>query len=130
MAREEERVMVRIEVVYQGELRCLATHGPSGKTLVTDAPTDNHGRGEAFSPTDLVATALAVCIPTIMGIYAQGKGISLEGLRIRVDKISAETPRHRPLRLDQHARRLSPTSAGRRGASEPPRRACTVDERW
>ena len=52
--------MVRIDVVYQGDLRCEATHEPSGRTLLTDAPVDNHGKGESFSPTDLVATARAL----------------------------------------------------------------------
>ncbi|MFM7267223.1 MAG: OsmC family protein [Cyanobium sp.] len=71
---------------YEGQLRCLAVHGPSGSTLHTDAPTDNQGRGEAFSPTDLVATALATCILTIMGIAAERHGIALEGCEARVEK--------------------------------------------
>ena len=60
--------MVKIEGRYLGDLRCEATHGPSGSTLRTDAPADNHGKGENFSPTDLVATALGTCIVTILGI--------------------------------------------------------------
>ena len=60
---------VRIEIDYRGELRCSATHVPSGETLVTDAPVDNHGKGESFSPTDLVATALGSCMLTVMGIF-------------------------------------------------------------
>lgn len=71
---------------YEGELRCLAEHGPSGSRLHTDAPLDNQGRGEAFSPTDLVATALATCILTIMGISAERHGIALEGCEARVEK--------------------------------------------
>ncbi|MFM8288955.1 MAG: OsmC family protein, partial [Planctomycetaceae bacterium] len=59
---------VEVDVLYQGELRCRATHGPSGDQLTTDAPVDNHGKGESFSPTDLVATALGACSLTIMGI--------------------------------------------------------------
>ena len=62
--------MVKITGEYQGELHCTSTHGPSGNVLVTDAPKDNQGRGEAFSPTDLVATALATCIATTMAIAA------------------------------------------------------------
>ncbi len=71
---------------YEGALRCLAVHGPSGSTLHTDAPADNQGRGEAFSPTDLVATALASCILTIMGITAERHGIAMEGCEARVEK--------------------------------------------
>jgi len=86
--------MVRIDVAYQGGLRCEATHGPSGQTLITDAPADNHGKGESFSPTDLVATALGTCIATIMGIVAERDKIDLTGLRITVQKeMSAEPPR-------------------------------------
>jgi putative redox protein len=86
--------MVRVDVTYQGGLRCEATHGPSGQRLVTDAPVDNHGKGESFSPTDLVATALGTCISTVMGIVAEREKIDLTGLRITVQKeMSAEPPR-------------------------------------
>jgi len=86
--------MVRIDVAYQGGLRCEATHGPSGQTLITDAPADNHGKGESFSPTDLVSTALGTCIATIMGIVAEREKIDLADLRITVQKeMSAEPPR-------------------------------------
>ena len=69
--------MVEIRINYLGDLRCEAAHGPSQTTLLTDAPTDNHGRGESFSPTDLVATALGTCIVTTMGIVAQRHGVEL-----------------------------------------------------
>jgi putative redox protein len=78
--------MVRIDITYEGELRCEAVHGPSGQVIVTDAPVDNQGKGEFFSPTDLVAAALGTCIATIMGIAAQKAGIDLGGLKITVDK--------------------------------------------
>ena len=63
--------MVTIDVIYRGELRCTATHGPSRSELVTDAPLDNQGKGEAFSPTDLVATAIGTCLLTTMAIAAR-----------------------------------------------------------
>ncbi|MFM7236612.1 MAG: OsmC family protein [Cyanobium sp.] len=78
--------MTTIHCTYAGELRCSAQHGPSGSELDTDAPTDNQGKGERFSPTDLVATALATCILTVMGIVAQRHGWTLEGTRARVEK--------------------------------------------
>ncbi len=86
--------MVQIDISYEGGLRCEATHGPSGQKLHTDAPVDNHGRGESFSPTDLVATALGSCMATIMGIVADRHGVDLRGMTIGVKKImSADTPR-------------------------------------
>ena len=78
--------MVKIEIRYEGGLRCAATHGPSGQTLHTDAPVDNQGRGESFSPTDLVATALGSCMATIMGIAAERHQIDLRGMEIEVTK--------------------------------------------
>jgi uncharacterized OsmC-like protein len=86
--------MVKITGEYQGDLHCSAQHGPSGSVLVTDAPKDNQGRGEAFSPTDLVATALATCIATTMAIAAKKHAVELRGLRFEVTKeMSAEPPR-------------------------------------
>ena len=78
--------MVEINVEYQGDLHCQAQHGPSGASLVTDAPVDNHGRGASFSPTDLVATALGTCMATVMGILAKKRGFQLEGTKVRVNK--------------------------------------------
>ncbi len=86
--------MVQIDITYQGGLRCEAVHGPSGTKLVTDAPVDNHGKGERFSPTDLVAAALGTCIPTVMGIVAEREKIDLRGMRVTVHKeMSADAPR-------------------------------------
>lgn len=84
---------VTSEIVYEGNLRCRATHGPSGGSIVTDAPTDNHGKGEAFSPTDLVGAALATCIVTIMGIFAQRHDLNLEGTTVKVVKEMTSDPR-------------------------------------
>ena len=76
--------MVRIDIQYEGDLHCSAVHGPSGRTLDTDAPVDNHGRGSSFSPTDLLATSLGCCMATVMGILANERGYRLEGTSISV----------------------------------------------
>lgn len=86
--------MVEISVRYEGELRCRAVHGPSGCELLTDAPVDNHGKGESFSPTDLLAAALPACVMTIIGIVAERHGIGLAGMHARTSKImSTDAPR-------------------------------------
>lgn len=86
--------MVEIRSTYEGSLRCRSEHGPSRSTIATDAPVDNHGRGETFSPTDLVAAALGDCMMTIMGIYAERHGIALDGMTARtVKEMSKEPPR-------------------------------------
>jgi putative redox protein len=83
---------VEIDIVYEGQLRTRATHEQSGNTLLTDAPKDNKGKGETFSPTDLVATALGSCIVTIMGIVAQRDGLDIEGTRVHVTKEMIQKP--------------------------------------
>ena len=94
--------MVKITGEYQGDLHCLAAHDPSGSTLITDAPRDNQGRGEAFSPTDLVATALGTCMATTMAIAARQNGLELRGLKFEVIKeMAIEGPR-RIKRLTTH----------------------------
>ena len=80
-------------VIYKGYLRTEATHIRSGSTIITDAPSDNKGKGETFSPTDLVATALASCMLTIMGIKANEIDINIEGASAKVKKIMAAGPR-------------------------------------
>lgn len=88
--------MVPISIVYQGELRCTAVHDNSGTTLITDAPKDNFGKAESFSPTDLVATALGSCMITTMGIIAQKEqlNVNLDGTRIAIEKhMSTAGPR-------------------------------------
>src|SRR4051812_43945238 len=91
--------MVEITTTYQGQLRTTATHGPSGNSLITDAPKDNMGKGEAFSPTDLVATALATCILTTMGIVAQRNNIDMTDATARVTKEMVTSPIRRIGRL-------------------------------
>jgi putative redox protein len=85
--------MVTSRTIYLGELRTDNEHIRSGQKLITDAPVDNQGKGEAFSPTDLVATALSDCIMTIMGIKARDKGIDLKGTIIETTKIMSSEPR-------------------------------------
>jgi putative redox protein len=87
--------MVEIQVRYEGELHTSCRHGPSGRSLETDAPKDNEGRGESFSPTDLVAAALGSCMLTVMGILARRKGWKLEGARARVEKHMVAAPERR-----------------------------------
>ncbi|HEV7348494.1 OsmC family protein [Telluribacter sp.] len=86
--------MPTIKTEYLGELRTEATHVQSGTAIITDAPTDNQGRGEAFSPTDLVAASLGSCMITIMGIAARRDGIDLKGSDMEITKgMSADAPR-------------------------------------
>ncbi|MEM9227335.1 MAG: OsmC family protein [Verrucomicrobiota bacterium] len=86
--------MVTLNATYDGELHCTLTHGPSGSQVATDAPVDNHGRGETFSPTDLCASALIGCIATVLGIKSQNMGLELKGMRLSVEKhMSTDSPR-------------------------------------
>lgn len=78
---------------YLGNLRTSSIHLKSGNSIITDAPTDNNGKGEAFSPTDLMATSLAACMLTIMGIAAQTRGFSIENTEGEVTKIMSTAPR-------------------------------------
>jgi putative redox protein len=113
--------MVTIQLSYQGGLRCSATHLPSGNILTTDAPVDNNGKGESFSPTDLLATGLGACMATVMGIVAERKQIPLDGLSVEVRKhMSTDTPRrisklevdiHMPLPADHPERALLESAA-------------------
>ena len=85
--------MTTVKTTYLGDLRTENIHLQSGSKIITDAPTDNRGKGEAFSPTDLLATALGNCIMTIMGIKAMDNGIDLKGTEIEITKIMADAPR-------------------------------------
>ena len=91
--------MVTITARYEGDLRCVAVHGPSGATIQTDAPRDNEGLGQSFSPTDLVATGLATCIMTILGIIGRRDGIDLRGMTAVVEKHMVADPHRRIGRL-------------------------------
>ena len=85
--------METIKTKYLGNLRTQATHVRSGNRIITDAPVDNQGKGEAFSPTDLLAASLGSCMTTIMGIKADKNNINIEGAQLRITKIMAEKPR-------------------------------------
>jgi putative redox protein len=86
--------MVKVKINYEGGLRCLLEHEKSGKTFQTDAPVDNNGKGESFSPTDLCASALGSCIATIIGMQMEALGLDLSGMRIEVQKeMTADLPR-------------------------------------
>ncbi|MFO1063281.1 MAG: OsmC family protein [Pirellulales bacterium] len=83
---------VEIHILYEGSLHCNAVHGPSGTALNTDAPVDNGGRGESFSPTDLVATALGTCVMTVLGLVSARHEVNLNGTRVHVTKEMIQTP--------------------------------------
>jgi len=85
--------MTTASILYTGDLRTEATHVQSGSTFLTDAPTDNQGKGEYFSPTDLLATSLGACVITTMGIFAKGQGYDLTGTQVDVTKVMASAPR-------------------------------------
>ena len=86
--------MVKITSIYTGQKNCISTHAPSNAELLTDAPKDNHGLGQSFSPTDLVATALGTCIVTTLAIKLEPDGLNLSGAKFQVEKImSTEGPR-------------------------------------
>jgi putative redox protein len=84
--------MTKIDILYQGGLHTEAVHTLSGKKLTTDAPLDNGGKGESFSPTDLLATALGTCMVTIMGIYAERHGLDIKGTKVSVSKEMVANP--------------------------------------
>ncbi|MBI3832245.1 MAG: OsmC family protein [Planctomycetes bacterium] len=121
---------VQIDVVYEGQLHTVATHGPSGKTLTTDAPKDNMGKGESFSPTDLVATALGTCLVTIMGIVAQRNGLDIAGTRVHVEKEMAQAPLRRiarlPVTITVPKEQAAKISADDRQKMEKAARTCPV----
>lgn len=85
--------MATSKVIYDGSLRTSSTHLKSGEKIITDAPVDNQGKGESFSPTDLLATSLANCMLTVMGIASGTHDIELDGTLAEVTKVMAESPR-------------------------------------
>lgn len=112
--------MTTSTVIYQGQLRTQAKHLQSGNEIITDAPTDNHGKGEAFSPTDLVATALASCMITLIGIKAEDMGADVSGTHAEITKVMQASPRriaeimvhiYLPKSLDDKARKILEAAA-------------------
>lgn len=120
--------MVRIDLVYEGELRVRAAHGPSAAELTTDAPVDNCGRGESFSPTDLVATALGTCMATLIGITAQKRAWPLERFEVSVEKHMVADPRRRIGRLDVAMRVPGDWSEEQRAVLRAAAETCPVAE--
>jgi len=117
---------VQIQCLYEGDLHCSAIHGPSRSALSTDAPADNQGKAETFSPTDLVATALGSCLLTIMGIYARPRNIRIEGARAVVEKEMTKTPPRRIARLNVRLMLPAALSEKQRGGLEQAVRLCPV----
>jgi putative redox protein len=118
--------MVEIRLAYEGDLHCSAVHQPSGDTLATDAPLDNNGRGEAFSPTDLVATALGACMATVIGIVARRKELAVEGMGVVVRKIMSDDLPRRIKRLELDLTMPLPGSHPDRKLLESAARGCPV----
>jgi putative redox protein len=113
-------------VIYQGNLRTLATHIRSGNQFVTDAPVDNHGKGEAFSPTDLMGVSLLTCMITTMALAAQGRGWELGEVEGEVLKVMASAPRRiEQLIIDIHFTH-SPLDEAQRAVIEEIGRHCPV----
>jgi putative redox protein len=118
--------MVTIDIVYQGSLRCVSQHGPSKNSVVTDAPVDNNGKGESFSPTDLLATALGTCMLTIMGIVAKRLNADLTGTAVRVEKHMITAPQRKIGRLVVAFTMPRALSREHRAAIEPCVHTCPV----
>jgi putative redox protein len=118
--------MVRIQSEYQGDLHCTAVHLPSKAELVTDAPVDNQGRGESFSPTDLIATSLGTCMLTTMGIVARTLDFDLSGATATVDKEMTSTPPRKLQRLTATIRIPRSTTAENQQRLENAANACPV----
>ena len=120
--------MLEIHVAYEGDLHTTCRHGPSGRALETDAPVDNQGRGESFSPTDLLATALGTCMLTVMGIVARREGWKLEGAGTRVEKHMVSDPVRRVGRLVLHFELPAGFASDARETLEQAARTCPVKQ--
>ena len=118
--------MVEISIKYLGDLRCEARHEPSGTVITTDAPVDNEGRGESFSPTDLAATSLGACMLTIMGIAARKQGVDLGETTVKVVKEMTPKPPRRIAKLTVVFTIPLPASHEKRAMLEAAAKSCPV----
>jgi len=118
--------MTSVTIEYQGDLHCKAVHELSGTVLTTDAPRDNHGKGESFSPTDLVATALGSCILSVMGIKARMLNVDISGTTAAVDKEMANAPARKIKKISVKVRVPHQLSIEHRQALEAAAYACPV----
>jgi uncharacterized OsmC-like protein len=119
--------MATSKIIYSGQLRTVMTHLQSGNEVITDAPTDNHGKGEAFSPTDLVATGLGSCMLTVMGIKAESLGILLDGTEVNITKHMGTAPR-RMVQIDVAMRLPASIPQEHRAVLEATGRTCPVSK--
>ena len=112
--------MATIQTLYLGDLRTEITHVQSGNRVITDAPTDNNGKGEYISPTDMVAAALGSCMLTLMGIAARRLEIDLKGTRVEIQKVMAAEPRRiAEIRLDFYCRAITATKTRKSCKARP-----------
>ena len=118
--------MTSVTIEYQGDLHCKATHELSGTVMTTDAPRDNHGKGESFSPTDLVATALGTCIVSVMGIKARMLKVDISGSTAAVDKEMVNAPARKIKKLSVKIRVPHQLSSEHRKALEEAAYTCPV----
>jgi putative redox protein len=118
--------MTSVTIEYQGDLHCKATHALSGTVLTTDAPRDNHGKGESFSPTDLVATALGSCILSVMGLRARVLKVDISGATAAVDKEMANAPARKIKKITVKVRVPHQLSSEHRQALEDAAYTCPV----
>jgi putative redox protein len=118
--------MVEIQLSYEGNLHCRAVHQPSGAVIGTDAPLDNNGLGQAFSPTDLLATALGSCMATVIGILAKRKEIAVEGMTVTVRKFMSDDQPRRITRLELDLNIPLPGTHPERKLIESAARGCPV----
>lgn len=118
--------MVEATIRYEGDLRCTAVHGPSQSSIETDAPVDNTGKGERFSPTDLVGTALATCVLTTMAIAGRRKGLELPGMTATARKHMTSEPPRRIAKLEVAITIPLPAGHPERAFLEAAARGCPV----
>ena len=127
-SRSDRPSMVKIEIEYNGQLQTEALHVTSSSRILTDAPVDNGGKGSAFSPTDLVATALGTCMVTIMGIFAERHEIDLTGTKVSVGKEMVQEPVRRIKRLSVDITVPLPATHPKKSALEKAALTCPVHQ--